>query len=111
MSTKSGSTKVGTFLVLYRYIPIMYIDTFYDKDAPTKVGAIQIPSLVRILWTLLVAGLTHAASLVSRVVKPVDTEILIGKKSLDKDNTMMRTGLDGLKYFLLGIHLRYRLGI
>ena len=55
----------------------MYIDVFYDKDAPTKLGATQTPSLVRILWTLLVPGLTQAASLVSRVVKPVDAETMM----------------------------------
>lgn len=55
-------------LIIHRYYvhPVYY----YDKDAPTKVGATQTPSLVRILWTLLVTGLIQAASLVSEVVKP-----------------------------------------
>lgn len=42
----------------------------YDKEAPTKFGATQMPSFVRILCTLFVSGLTHAASRVSSVVKP-----------------------------------------
>lgn len=42
----------------------------YDKEAPTRVGATQTPSLVLILWTLFVAGLIHAASLLSSVMKP-----------------------------------------
>ena len=89
---------------------IIYIEGFYDKVAPIKVGATQTPSLVRILWTPLVTGLIQAASLVSRVVKPGDAEIVV-KKVSRKGDTMIRTGLDGLKNFLFGIHLRYRLGI
>jgi hypothetical protein len=42
----------------------------YDKDAPTRVGAKHIPSFVLILCTVFVRGLIHAASLVSRVIKP-----------------------------------------
>jgi len=83
---------------------------FYDNDAPTKVGATQTPSLVRILWILLVSGLIQAASLVSKVVKPGDAEI--GKEKYPGRNiAMIRTGLDGLKDFLLGVQLGYRLGI
>lgn len=43
---------------------------FYDKEAPTNVGAKQIPSFVRMRCTLFVTGLIHAASLVSSVVNP-----------------------------------------
>ena len=43
----------------------------YDNEAPINVGATQAPLAVRILWTFFVTGLTHAASFVSRVVKPI----------------------------------------
>lgn len=46
----------------------------YERDAPTSVGAKHTPSLVRILCTLLVTGFTQAASLESRVIKPVNME-------------------------------------
>jgi hypothetical protein len=46
------------------------MSSYYDKDAPTKVGARHMPSLVLILCAVFVRGLTQAASLVSRVVKP-----------------------------------------
>ena len=42
----------------------------HDKDAPTKFGARQTPSFVRILCTVFVSGFTHAASRVSRVMNP-----------------------------------------
>ena len=42
----------------------------YERDAPTKVGATHTPSLVRILCTDFVTGFIHAASWVSKVVKP-----------------------------------------
>jgi hypothetical protein len=42
----------------------------YDKEAPTSVGAKQIPSFVLILCAVFVTGSTQAASLVSRVVRP-----------------------------------------
>lgn len=82
----------------------------YDKDAPTKVGAIHTPSLVRIRWTLLVSGLIQAASLVSKVVKPGACRDWF-QKYPDRDIAMIRTGLDGLKDFLLGVQLGYWLGI
>lgn len=47
----------------------------YDKDAPTKVGAKHTPSLVLILCAAFVRGLTQAASLVSRVIKPYRCKI------------------------------------
>lgn len=42
----------------------------YDKLAPTKDLALQTPSFVRMRWVDLVSGSTHAASRLSRVVKP-----------------------------------------
>jgi len=42
----------------------------YEREAPTKVGAMHTPSLVRILCTDFVTGFTQAASCVSKVVKP-----------------------------------------
>ena len=42
----------------------------YEREAPTKVGAAHTPSLVRILCTDFVTGFIHAASCVSKVVKP-----------------------------------------
>jgi len=42
----------------------------YEREAPTKVGATHTPSLVRILCTDFVTGFIHAASCVSKVVKP-----------------------------------------
>lgn len=51
-------------------LDVIFSVAFYDKDAPTKVGAMQTPSFVRILCTLFVVGLTQAASLDSSVMKP-----------------------------------------
>lgn len=42
----------------------------YESEAPTSVGARHTACSVRILCTLFVTGFTHAASLVSSVVKP-----------------------------------------
>lgn len=42
----------------------------YDREAPTRDGAKHTPSFVRILCTLFVDGLTHAASLELSVIKP-----------------------------------------
>jgi hypothetical protein len=48
----------------------------YDRDAPTKVGARHTPSFVLILCAVFVRGLTQAASLVSRVIKPYERGIV-----------------------------------
>jgi len=48
----------------------------YDRDAPTKVGARHTPSFVLIRCAVFVRGLTQAASLVSRVVKPYERGIV-----------------------------------
>lgn len=53
---------------VYEYMDDAY--PVYDRDAPTNVGATHTPRSVRILCTLFVTGLTHAASCVSRVVNP-----------------------------------------
>lgn len=45
-----------------------------------KLGATQTPAFVRILCTLFVAGFTHAASFVSKVVKP----------DIDVNNTVVK---------------------
>ena len=42
----------------------------HDKEAPTKVGAMQTPSFVRIRWIDWLTGSTQAASCVSSVVNP-----------------------------------------
>jgi hypothetical protein len=75
----------------------------YDNDAPTKVGATQIPRSVRILCTLFVAGFTHAASLVSSVVNPV--HVSNGSGDFRNSGIGARTGLDRFEYLLLRIHL------
>ena len=48
----------------------VFMSCSYDKEAPTKVGAKQIPSFVLILCAAFVIGSTQAASLVSSVVRP-----------------------------------------
>lgn len=52
------------------YNEITYGVPLYDSDAPTNVGAKHTPFSVRILCTLFVSWLTHAASFESRVVNP-----------------------------------------
>ena len=49
---------------------MVVIGLAYEREAPINVGATHTPSLVRILCTDFVAGFIHAASWVSRVVKP-----------------------------------------
>lgn len=56
----------------------------YDREAPIRVGATQTPPLVRILCTLLLTGLTQAASLESRVMKPEATANLLITSSSSK---------------------------
>ena len=47
-----------------------WIIMIYDRLAPMNDFALQTPSLVRILWTDFVSGSIHAASRLSRVMKP-----------------------------------------
>lgn len=57
-------------MVLVLYMLLVLRDLIvYDKLAPTNFSTLQTPSLVLILWTLLVSGSIQHASKVSRVVR------------------------------------------
>ena len=72
--------------VRYRDVtsPVILVSCSYDRDAPTRVGAKHTPSLVLILCTDFVRGLTHAASRVSRVVKPYRHGIVYKRNAIGK---------------------------
>ena len=74
----------------------------YDKDAPTRVGAKHTPSFVMILCTVFVRGLIHAASLVSRVIKPAKGDIIQKFESVG-DKWGSKPGCIVSKIFFLGL--------